>query len=133
MFAPIAALSDRPYVLEATGSLLSRPMAFMEEPLRLLGAVCGTSHGTAPVRVAGPLAGGRAVIDGSLSSQFLTGLLLALPFCVGDSEVRVTELKSHPYAMLTLSVLRSFGVVIEADDSRENINIAGRQRFSDGL
>ena len=129
MFAPIAALSDRPFVLDGTGSLLDRPMAFMEEPLRRLGAVCRTAGGTPPVQVAGPLRGGRATIDGSLSSQFLTGLLMALPFCPGDSEIRVTDLKSRPYAVMTLSFLRSFGLVIDAEDSLEKIRIAGGQRF----
>jgi len=129
MFAPIAALSDRPFILEGTGSLLNRPMAFMEEPLRRLGAICRTADGTPPVRIAGPLQGGRTVIDGSLSSQFLTGLLMALPFCPGDSEIWVTDLKSRPYAVMTLSFLRSLGLTIDAEDSLEEIRIAGGQRF----
>jgi len=129
MFAPIAALSDRPRVLEGTGSLLARPMGFMEAPLRRLGAVCRTAGGRPPVRVTGPLQGGRAAIDGSLSSQFLTGLLMALPFCPSDSEIRVRHLKSRSYAAMTLSFLRSFGLVIAADDALEKIEIAGGQRF----
>ena len=130
MFAPIVALSDRNFVLEGTGSLLSRPMAMMEEPLRRLGAQCRTAGGIPPIRVAGPLQGGRTTIDGSLSSQFLTGLLMALPFCRGDSEIRLIGLKSRPYAAMTLSFLRSFGLVIDVEDSFETVRMAGGQRFS---
>ena len=129
MFAPIAALSDRPHILEGTGSLLLRPMGFMEEPLSGLGSSCLTAAGFPPIRVSGPLQGGRIAIDGSLSSQFLTGLLMALPFCPDASEIRVANLRSRPYAAMTVSFLRSFGLAIEADDSLENIRIAGKQRF----
>jgi len=129
MFAPIAALSGRPFVLEGAGSLLGRPMAFMEAPLRRLGAVCRTTNGGPPVRISGPLRGGRSSIDGSLSSQFLTGLLMALPFCSGDSDIRVKDIKSRPYAAMTLAFLRSFGLAIEAGESLERIKIGGGQRF----
>jgi 3-phosphoshikimate 1-carboxyvinyltransferase len=129
MFAPIAALSDQTSVLEGADSLLRRPMGFMEEPLNQLGAVCRTEEGRPPVRVTGPLQGGRITIDGSLSSQFLTGLLLALPFCPRDSEIRVANLRSRPYAAMTIAFLRTFGLAIDAGDSLDRIGIAGRQRF----
>jgi 3-phosphoshikimate 1-carboxyvinyltransferase len=129
MFAPIAALSDRPHRLDGTGSLLRRPMGFMEGPLGELGASCRTADGLPPVRITGPLRGGRVAVDGSLSSQFLTGLLLALPFAAGDSEILVANLRSGPYAAMTVAFLRSFGLAIEAGDSLDHIQIAGRQRF----
>jgi len=129
MFAPIAALFDRPLSLEGEGSLLKRPMAMMEKPLRRLGAACRSTRGFPPLRVKGPLKGGKVALDGSLSSQFLTGLLMALPFCPGDSEIRVTDLKSRPYAVMTISFLRAFGLTIDAEDHLENIRIAGGQHF----
>ena len=129
MFAPIAALFDRPLTLEGEGSLLKRPMAMMEKPLRRLGAACRSTRGFPPLRVKGPLKGGKVALDGSLSSQFLTGLLMALPFCPGDSEIRVTDLKSRPYAVMTISFLRAFGLTIDAEDHLENIRIAGGQHF----
>ena len=58
----------------------------------------------------GPLRGGRAVVDGSSSSQFLSGLLLALPRAAGDSEIEVRGLRSGPYVRMTLDVLAAFGV-----------------------
>jgi len=127
MFVPIAALFDHPLILEGEGSLLKRPMAMVEAPLRQLGASCKTRRGFPPVRVKGPLGGGRITLDGSLSSQFLTGLLMALPFCPGDSEIRTTDLKSRGYAVMTLGFLKSFGLTISADDNLENIVIPGRQ------
>jgi 3-phosphoshikimate 1-carboxyvinyltransferase len=129
MFAPIAALFDRPLTLVGRGSLVHRPMDTMEAPLRGLGAACRSAGGFAPLRVKGPLAGGRVTLDGSLSSQFLTGLLMALPFCPCDSEIRVTNLESRPYAVMTLSFLRRFGLEIDAADELEIIRIAGGQRF----
>lgn len=129
MFTPIAALFTKKLTLSAEGSLLKRPMRMMEEPLSCLGGKCKTSNGFPPVHVEGPLKGGNVTIDGSLSSQFLTGLLLALPFCPGDSEIRVRQLKSGPYAAMTLQFLRGFGVSIAASADLDHIVIPGRQRL----
>lgn len=115
MFAAIAALRDEEFVLDGSGSLSRRPVSMIEAPLRDLGARCETCNGFAPVHVRGPLRGGRTSVDGTVSSQFLTGLLLALPRARGDSEVVVADLNSRAYVEVTLDFLRRAGVVIEGE------------------
>jgi len=130
MFTPIAALGSGRTILSGTGTLRTRPVGMVETPLRLLGAEGQTSHGYPPVVVKGPLKGGNAVLDGSLSSQFLTGLLLALPVCAGDSELLVTGLNSKPYVAMTLDVLSRFGISITAAENFEKYSIKGNQRYT---
>jgi 3-phosphoshikimate 1-carboxyvinyltransferase len=110
MFTPIAALTGRETVLTASGTLRTRPVDMVELPLGKLGAACSTAAGFPPVRVRGPLRGGEADVDGSLSSQFLSGLLLALPRAEIPSRLRVIGLKSKPYVDLTLKILADFAV-----------------------
>lgn len=115
LFAAVAALRPEEFVLDGRGTLMSRPVSMIEAPLRDLGARCETRNGLAPVLVRGPLRGGRAVVDGALSSQFLTGLLMALPRARGDSEVVVPELKSRAYVEMTLDLIRRAGIEIEGE------------------
>ncbi len=129
MFAPIAALLDRPIELRARGSLLGRPMGLLEEPLRRLGAQCDSTGGRPPVRVHGPMKPGCIEVDGSISSQLLTGLLLALPRLPGDSTLLVRDLKSKPYVRMTLRLLSQFGVTATADAALERFQIPGRQEY----
>lgn len=73
---------------------------------------------TLPCSVSGKLTAGRFEIDGSVSSQFITGLMLALPLLDGDSEIVLTSrLNSKPYIAITLGVLRDFGCDISRTDS----------------
>jgi 3-phosphoshikimate 1-carboxyvinyltransferase len=101
----------------------------MERPLREAGVSIRTKDGFPPLSVKGPIHGGKLVIDGSQSSQFLTGLLTALPLCAEDSEVRVENLRSRPYATMTVSLLARFGVVIDSDPDLRIFRIAGGQRY----
>ena len=129
MFTPVAALWNRPFLVTGRGSLMERPMSFLESALRQAGAVLRTRDGFPPLSVLGPMRGGRIKIDGSHGSQLLTGLLTALPLCVEDSEVRVESLKSRPYAAMTRSLLARFGVVVESDPGFRVFRIAGSQRY----
>jgi len=129
MFVPIAALRPERIVLTGTGSLISRPMGMAEAPLHQLGVECQTNAGLALVVVRGPLRSGKATIDGSVSSQFLSGLLFALPLCDGDSELNVRSLKSRPYVSLTLAVMRQFGVSVAAEQGFERIFVKGGQLY----
>ncbi len=115
MFTPLAALEAGPVTLTGSGSLLSRPVHMLPPALEALGASCETRGGYPPVRVRGPLRGGRTEVDGSLTSQVLTGLLLALPLCREDSEVRARGLRSRGYVEATLRVMEDFGVGVESD------------------
>lgn len=110
MFAPIAALSGQEIVINGTGSLLSRPMNFFDEIFPQLGIEIQSNNGKLPIKIKGPLNPVDITIDGSLSSQFLTGLLMAYgKAATKPVTITVTNLKSRPYIDLTLQVMNDFG------------------------
>jgi 3-phosphoshikimate 1-carboxyvinyltransferase len=131
MFTPIAALHDQEIIINGKGSILSRPLDMMESSLTELGAEIRTNNGFLPVRIRGPLKGGIVHTDGSVSSQFLTGLLMALPVVNNDSTVYVEKLVSKPYIDLTLRVLEDFGIVIK-NNNYSRFEIKGNQKFRPG-
>jgi 3-phosphoshikimate 1-carboxyvinyltransferase len=126
--AAVAALGGD-FTLVGHGSLATRPMDMVLEPLRQLGVACATREGLPPVTVRGPLRGGPARVDGRQSSQFLSGLLLALPRAEGDSEVRVEGLRSAPYVRMTLEVLEAFGAKVEVDEGLTLFRVRGGQSY----
>ena len=128
MFPSIAALSTERKTLVGHGSLVSRPLTMIEQPLQDLGVICRTENGLLPVSIQGPLQAGKTTVDASTTSQFLTGLLMALPLCEGDSEIVVPELKSKPYVEMTLALLAAFGVNIE-HDRFQRFFIQGSQEY----
>ena len=114
---PVAAALGKTVKFVGRGKLPERPIG---DYLRLLpehGVKCDCT-GTLPLTVSGKLTPGRFEIAGNVSSQYITGLLLALPILDGDSEiVLTTELQSKPYVDMTLKVMADFGVKVE---EREN-------------
>ncbi len=110
MFTPIAALSNQTISIEGKGSLVKRPMHFFDEIFPSLGVAIKSQKGFLPIEIKGPLQPANITVDGSLSSQFLTGLLMAYAATeVYDTEIKVLDLKSKPYIDLTLAVLNAFG------------------------
>src|SRR4030095_12711397 len=77
MFTPLVALSDKQITINGSGSLLTRPMDFFDEILPQLGVKINSNNGKLPMTIQGPLQPRNIEVDGSLSSQFLTGLLMA--------------------------------------------------------
>jgi 3-phosphoshikimate 1-carboxyvinyltransferase len=113
MFAPLVALSSHSMTIEGEGSLLSRPMDFFDEVLPKLGVDIRTNMGKLPLQLKGPLVPSHIKTDGSISSQFLTGLLMAYAASdAKDVSIEVMNLKSRPYIDLTLSVMRAFGLKV---------------------
>ncbi len=128
MFPALASLTAREIILTGRGTLFRRPVGMMEKPLQALGVQCESQAGYPPLRLKGPLRGGRATVDGSTTSQFLTGLLLALPCAEEDSVLEVENLKSKAYIDITLKVASDFGISIFNEDYRK-FYIKGRQKF----
>jgi len=123
MFTPIVALSDKEIRIHGSGSLETRPMDFFDEILPQLGVKIKSNDGKLPIIVQGPLVPANIEVDGSLSSQFLTGLLMAYSASPNPSEggaseasgvstvsIKVRNLKSKPYIDLTLDVMKQFGM-----------------------
>ncbi|MBK7709657.1 MAG: 3-phosphoshikimate 1-carboxyvinyltransferase [Bacteroidales bacterium] len=129
MFSPIAALYPVEITLVGANSLKKRPMGMIDEALSQLGVKCSTSGGFLPLTIQGPIKGGKCEIDGSVSSQLLTGLLMALPLAEHDSEIRVRNLKSKPYIDMTIQLLKTFGITVECSDY-ELFRIKGKQSYT---
>ncbi len=111
MFTPLAALSDQRLTITGSGSLAGRPMHFFGEVLPRLGVAVSSNEGKLPLVVRGPLQPADIEVDGSMSSQFLTGLLLAYAAAgARNVSIKVSKLASRPYIDLTLSVMRDFGL-----------------------
>ena len=120
MFSPLAALSDKELVINGTGSLLKRPMHFFDEIFPKLDVKIRSNNGRLPITIKGPLKAVNIEIDGSLSSQFLTGLLMAYATAAANGVcITVNNLKSRPYIDLTLDVIRHFGVEVINDNYKK--------------
>lgn len=135
LFAPIIALSDRTVKVRGEGSLLTRPMDLFDEVFPSLGVRVVSNGGKLPLEIQGPIRPRDIEIDGSLSSQFLTGLLFAYA-AAGASGVtiRVRDLKSKPYIDLTLAVMRAFGWVVDNRNYEEFVfgarRAAGQREYT---
>ena len=129
LFTPIASLCHMPITINGEGSILRRPIEMMEEPLQALGVEVISNGGSLPISVKGPMRGGEIHVDGSLSSQFITGLLMALPLSPNDTVLHVENLKSRPYVDMTIDLAARFGVAIE-HNNYEQFYIAGGQHYT---
>lgn len=115
-FVPIAAAGGIETDFTGKGSLLSRPVGIFSDILPKAGVKCETS-GTLPLKISGQLESGTFEVPGNISSQFITGLLFALPILSGDSKiVLTTALESVGYIDMTIACLKKFGVEIERTD-----------------
>ncbi len=134
MFSPIAALSAYPVRMTGGGSLSSRPLGQVADMLKPLGVRVETKNGKLPIEIQGPLKSKQLILDGSLSSQFLTGLLMAFAGLEnGETEIKVTNLTSRPYIDLTLDVLRSFGLAVPANRAYENFLFPAKSQKQVGM
>ena len=133
MFTPIAALSNQPITIQGKGSLVKRPMHFFDEIFPSLGVQIQSNNGYLPIAIQGPLKPSDITVDGSLSSQFLTGLLMA--YAAADatgSTIKVNHLKSKPYIDLTLDVLKHFGWEVN-HQQHEQFNFKSRAKVNETI
>jgi 3-phosphoshikimate 1-carboxyvinyltransferase len=129
LFTPIAGLAHEPLEIIAERSLSRRPMHPYEGIFKALGGELSTTNGAFPVNVLQRLAGGEVNVDASLSSQFLSGLLFALPGLTIPSSITVSHPTSTPYLTMTLEVLADFGIAINADEDFQGFHIPAGQQF----
>jgi 3-phosphoshikimate 1-carboxyvinyltransferase len=110
MFAPLAALFKYEITFTGEGSILKRPVNFFDDIFPQLGVEISSNDGKVPIRFKGPIVPKDITVDGSLSSQFLTGLLMAYAKAARNPvKIKVNNLTSRPYIDLTLDVLHHFG------------------------
>lgn len=109
---PVAAAGGINTCFIGKGKLPSRPIGIYLDCLPKAGVTCDCKNGL-PLIISGKLKPGVFSMPGDISSQFITGLLMALPVLDGDSEIVLTsKLESEDYVEITIDVLKSFGVKI---------------------
>lgn len=124
---PVAAALGIPAEFTGHGRLPERPVGIYLDCLPEHGVSCKTAGGL-PLEISGQLTAGVFKLPGNVSSQFITGLLLALPLLRGDSELILTSpLESAGYVDMTLEIMRDFGVLAEQTES--GWHIAGNQTY----
>lgn len=124
---PLAMISGNTVRLRGASSLMSRPMSVYEELFSEREASFCKNGDT--VTVSGPLSAGEYIVRGDVSSQFITGLLFALPLLDGDSVIKILPpFESKSYIDLTLIALHKFGIDVSFSDEL-TICIKGNQRY----
>ena len=126
-FVPICMLSGKNTMLYASGSLMRRPMSVYENLARDKGYVFAQDEHS--VMVKGPLSSGEYRVPGDVSSQFISGLLFALPLVKGNSVINIVPpVESRSYINLTIFALKEFGVEIKWQDDH-TLFIKGGQKY----
>jgi 3-phosphoshikimate 1-carboxyvinyltransferase len=123
----ICSLFSKEVTILGEGSLKLRPMDFFNETLTQFNVKVESNNGFTPLIIKGPIQGKEIEIDASLSSQFLSGLLITLPFSKSNSILHVKNLNSFPYLNMTLNSLEKFGIEIKNKDFR-TFEIKGNQK-----
>jgi len=123
---PVASAVCDKVTFEGRGRLPDRPITDLMNTLRENGALFSADK--LPFTKTGKLQSGRFTLPGNVSSQYITGLLFALPLLEGDSEiVLTTKLESSAYVDITLSALKKFGIEIETTE--KGYFVKGSQRY----
>ena len=126
---PVSLLFDGMTKFVGRGNLGKRPLDAYYNIFKEQGVKYSTVDGRLSLLVKGKLDSGEFTLAGNISSQFITGLLFALPLLEGDSKIILTtELESKGYIDLTLACMKDFGIYIENNNYREFI-IKGNQGY----
>ncbi len=126
----MVALGQGRYQIDGIERMRERPIQDLLDALAMLGVSSISTTGAPPLVVdAAGLRGGRAVIRGDVSSQFLSALLMAAPYAAGDVEIDVEgRLVAAPYVEMTLAVMDAFGVEVEREGLRR-FHVRSGQRY----
>lgn len=126
---PVGITSENELVFDGKGKLVDRPLDSYYKIFKEQGLKYETTGGKLPLTVNGKLKPGNYEIDGNISSQFITGLLYALPLLEGDSKLIINKnLESKGYVDLTLEILKLAGIEIVNNDYK-SFDIKGNQTY----
>jgi len=130
MFTLIAALSNQSIQINGVGTLLKRPMHYFEEILPQLSVKIESNNGSLPFKINGPLQPENIVMDASMSSQYLTGLLMAYSAAEISlpKSIQVTNLNSKPYIDLTLEVMKAFKLNVPINHNYQKFEFQPKQK-----
>jgi len=118
LLAPLALLCRHPVTLTGSSRMQKRPIGPLAKALHALGGSIQflKNEGYPPLRVSGHLHGGTAIIEGSISSQFISSILIAAPYAVTETEVIIPSPPvSGSYLDISLEVMQAFGVGVKRD------------------
>ncbi len=125
-FIPVCLLANGPATLKGSEKLISRPLGVYEEICRRQGVEMTVGGDT--VELNGKLRADTFEVKGNISSQFISGLMFALPQLEGDSVIKIIPpFESKPYVRMTADMLNKFGVKTEINENE--IKIAGSQKY----
>lgn len=125
-FIPVCLLSENEIMLMGTQKLIARPLDVYEDITNGQGLIFQKS--TDSVTVQGKLSADKFSVKGNISSQFISGLLFALPLLFDDSEINIIPpFESKPYVDMTVAILKEFGIAVEYNGL--NIKIKGNQQY----
>jgi 3-phosphoshikimate 1-carboxyvinyltransferase len=128
LMTAVLAVEAQDLKITGEGTLNSRKIDVYENLLPQLKVDFQSTGGKLPLQLNGTLEGGSMLVDGSFGSQYISGLLMALPQCKEDSVLKVQDQKSRPYVLMTIKTLAEFGVNISLD--KEDIfRITGNQNY----
>ncbi len=129
-FIPIALLSECEHSFKGYGRLMERPMEVYEKLCQEKGLYFNRADSS--ISVKGRLLSGDYTVRGDVSSQFVSGLLFALPFCKDDSRIHLTgKAESRSYIDMTLSAMNDFGVKASWENEG-TLYIKGSQKYRNG-
>ncbi len=134
MFSVVVSQSPKTVEITGRGTLLNRSFEPLSEIFHQGGVQWSSNHNKLPMEITGPLRAGDYAVDGSFSSQFISGLLMTLPVLEGTinqiSTVRIHNPKSRGYLDMTLEVMRKFGIQVEARKDLTEISIPTAQKYT---
>ena len=126
---PVGITSENELIFDGKGKLVDRPLDSYYRIFDKQGLKYETTGGKLPLTVNGKLKPGNYEIDGNISSQFITGLLYALPLLEGDSKLIINKnLESKGYVDLTLEILQLAGIEIK-NNAYKSFEIKGNQSY----
>lgn len=126
---PLAPLTGESITFEGSGRLVERPLDIYYKIFDTQGIKYKNSFGKLPLTLCGKLKPDNFYVRGDISSQFITGLMYALPLLEGDSQIILeTPLQSKGYVDLTIDVLKSFEIIIE-NNNYNSFKIQGKQSY----
>lgn len=128
LLTALASTSNMAITITGGGSLLQRDLSFFDTYFPQMGVEIASNNGKLPIEVKGPLLGGNYTVDGSESSQYISGLLMALPFAEDNSILRVENLKSKSYVDMTIKTMEAFGIMTQREG--DEFTIKGNQNYS---
>ncbi|RYM33398.1 3-phosphoshikimate 1-carboxyvinyltransferase [Brumimicrobium glaciale] len=116
LFSAFSLLFDQEFQVNGEGSITQRTMEMVIDGLKEFGKDIQSNDFKLPLIIEGETSKHEVEIDGSISSQFLTGLLIVAPFLKADTQINVLNLKSKPYIKMTIDLMHHFGLEVGNKD-----------------